>query len=153
MRSYESVLVLAPTLEEGGVVALLDRVRASVEQRQGTFTSVERWGKRRLAYDIRHFKEAHYVLVRFQAEPVGGLADLEHLCRIHEDILRHMIVLDTGSAGTGHATPGPDGAEVVAPAAPPVAAPEVASAPEAESAPEDAAPAPAEDGNATVAVE
>lgn len=139
MRAYESVLVLAPTLEEGGVVSLLDRVREAIEQRQGTLTSVERWGKRRLAYDIRHFKEAHYVLVRFQAEPVGGLADLEHLCRIHEDVLRHMVVLDTGSGGTGRATPGPDGAEVATPAAPVV--------------PETAVPVPAEDGGATAAAQ
>ncbi len=100
MRAYEAVLVLAPTLDEEAVGAFLVRVREAIEHRHGNITAVERWGKRRLAYDIRDCKEAHYILFRFQAEPVGGTDELQHVCRISEDVLRHLIVLELESTSS-----------------------------------------------------
>lgn len=93
MRAYEGVLVLSPQLEEDAIVAFLARAEQAIEQKGGKVTSVERWGKRRLAYDIQHFKEATYVLVRFDAPEHEGIAELEHLCRISEDVLRHLVVV------------------------------------------------------------
>ena len=93
MRAYEGVLVLSPQLEEDAIVTFLARAEQAIEQKGGKVTSVERWGKRRLAYDIQHFKEATYVLVRFDAPEHEGIAELEHLCRISEDVLRHLVVV------------------------------------------------------------
>ena len=100
MRAYEAVLVLAPTLDEDAVAAFIQRARQALEQQGGEVAAVDRWGKRRLAYDIRDFKEASYVLLRFKAQPVGGTAELEHLCRISEDVLRHLIVLEQEGTST-----------------------------------------------------
>lgn len=98
MRAYEAVLVLAPTLDEDAIVALVDRARQALEQQGGIVAATERWGKRRLAYDISDFKEASYILMRFKAPAIGGTAELEHLCRISEDVLRHLIVLEQEGA-------------------------------------------------------
>ena len=100
MRAYESVVVLSPTLDEDAIAGYIDRFRAAIEQKGGEVRSVERWGKRRLAYDIQHFKEANYILLRFQAAEEGGITELEHVCRISEDVLRHLIVraVEGGSA-------------------------------------------------------
>jgi small subunit ribosomal protein S6 len=92
LRAYEAVLVLSPNLDEDGISAFVARARQAIEQKGGEVPTVERWGKRRLAYDINHFKEASYVLLRFQAPEAEGTADLEHLCRISEDVLRHLVV-------------------------------------------------------------
>lgn len=92
MRAYEAVLVLSPNLDEDGISAFVARARQAIEQKGGEVSTVERWGKRRLAYDINHFKEASYVLLRFQAAEAEGTAELEHLCRITEDVLRHLVV-------------------------------------------------------------
>lgn len=93
MRAYEAVVVLSPNLDEEAIVGFLARVSQAIEQKGGRVTSVERWGKRRLAYDIQHFKEASYVLVRFDAPERDGTAELEHVCRISEQVLRHLIVV------------------------------------------------------------
>jgi len=115
LRAYEAVLVLAPTLEEEAILALIARARTAIEGKGGEFTSVERWGKRRLAYDIQHHKEGAYVLLRFQAPAQGGLADLEHLCRISEDVLRHLVVQAVVGA-PARPDNKPDEAPAVAPA-------------------------------------
>ncbi len=117
MRAYEAVLVLAPTLDEDGVTALIARATQAVEQNGGHVTSVDRWGKRRLAYDIQHHKEAWYVLLRLDAPTAGGTAELEHVCRISEDVLRHLVV--QAVEGVPAAPGQPDKApEVPRPAAP-----------------------------------
>lgn len=105
LRAYETVLVLSPNLDEDAILALLERVREAIEQKGGSVASVERWGKRRLAYDIRDFKEASYVLLRFRANPVGGTDELQHLCRINEDVLRHLIVLEQEGGTSAGARP------------------------------------------------
>ena len=117
LRPYECVLVLAPTLDEDAVLSLLARARQAIEQRGGLVLALERWGKRRLAYDIAHHSEAAYVLLRFQAPPVGGTAELEHLCRITEDVLRHMIV-QAVEGGPARPDAKPDEAPVAEQAAP-----------------------------------
>lgn len=107
MRAYEAVLVLRPTLDEDGVGAVLERVREAIAAKGGTVRAVERWGRRRLAYEIADQREAHYVLVRFDAPPVGGTSQLQHFCRISEDVLRHLVVRQQeGATASPKAEPG-----------------------------------------------
>ena len=114
IRAYEAVVVLRPTLDEDQIQAFLDRAAQAVHAKGGTVTAVERWGKRRLAYEIQHQREAHYVLLRFRAPSVGGISELDHLCRIHEDVLRHLIVLEQEGA---RAAPKPEPSKAEEPAA------------------------------------
>ena len=134
LRAYEAVLVLSPNLDEDAILAFLERVREALEQKGGVVASVERWGKRRLAYDIRDFKEASYVLLRFQANPVGGTDELQHICRISEDVLRHLIVLEEEGV--------PAGGRPDEPAAAPTATPAPAAVLKAEPAAATATAAP-----------
>lgn len=93
--------MLRPTLEEDNVQDFLNRAGQALEAKGGRLVSVDRWGKRRLAYEIQDQREAHYVLLHIQAPPVGGTAELEHICHISEDVLRHLIVLEQeGAAGS-----------------------------------------------------
>lgn len=117
MRAYECVLVLDPDLDEERIVAFLDRARQALEQAGGAVGAIERWGKRRLAYEIRDRTEGSYVLVRFRAEPIGGTAELQHLCRVTESVLRHLIVLEQPSASAARAEPKGETEAAPAPAA------------------------------------
>jgi small subunit ribosomal protein S6 len=125
VRPYEAVLVLRPTLDEDGITALLDRVRQAVAAGGGTVRAVERWGRRRLAYEIQDCREAHYVLLRFSAPPAGGTAELEHLCRISDDVLRHLVVREQEGAT---AAPKEQAESTAGPAERPAAAGAVAGA-------------------------
>lgn len=115
MRAYEAVLVLAPHLDEDGVQTFIERAQQALTQKGAQMDRVDRWGKLRLAYEIQHHKEGHYVLLRFSAPPQGGTSELEHLCRISEDVLRHLIVQAVPTSG-GRVRPAP-AAQEEAPAA------------------------------------
>ena len=67
------------------------RVETLIESLQGTIQNTNVWGKRRLAYEVDHLKEGHYVLTDFQIEPVR-VPEMEATLKISESVFRHLIV-------------------------------------------------------------
>ena len=57
----------------------------------GTVVKVDEWGKRHLAYEVKHQNEGYYVVVDFEADP-SQIAELDRIIKIHEEIIRHIIV-------------------------------------------------------------
>lgn len=91
LRDYELVLVINPDLAEEQLTATIDTVSRYVAEKGGSMSSVDRWGKRRLAYPIKHFVEGNYVLAKFKLKPAFG-KELEANLRISEDVLRQLLV-------------------------------------------------------------
>lgn len=89
--SYELVMVISPELEEAGIEGMIDSVTRLITGRQGVVSEVERWGKRRLAYPIKHHLEGHYILTRFRLAPEHN-RELESNLRISESVIRHLLV-------------------------------------------------------------
>jgi len=71
--------------------ALIDKVSQFVTDKGGTVSSVERWGKRKLAYPIDHFIEGNYVLSKFRLKPALG-RELKANLQISEEVLRHLLI-------------------------------------------------------------
>ena len=90
-RDYEMVLIISPEVTEEKFGAAIDNISRFITERGGVVSGMEQWGKRRLAYPIRHFVEGNYVLARFKMEPPVG-KELEANLRISEHILRHLLV-------------------------------------------------------------
>lgn len=91
MRSYETLFVLKPDLEEDATTAAIERLTALIQQNHGTVEQVNRWGKKRLAYEIEDFREGYYTLVLFQGEPETA-KELDRVMRLSDVVLRHVIV-------------------------------------------------------------
>lgn len=91
MPYYETVVVVDPTSEEGTDEKHLAAIRDVISAQQGTIAKVEHWGKRKLAYSIRHKREGIYFLVEFEA-PGDTVAKLEQYCRLQESIIRYLTV-------------------------------------------------------------
>ncbi len=59
--------------------------------RGGTIANTERWGKRKLAYPIKHSLEGNYVLIKCKLKPASS-RELEANLGISEEVLRHLLV-------------------------------------------------------------
>ncbi len=88
---YELVVIVSPTVEEEGFEAAIESVNRFVTGRGGVVSDVERWGKRRLAYPIKHHGEGSYVLTRFRMKPEDN-RELDSNLRISEDVIRHLLI-------------------------------------------------------------
>lgn len=91
LRDYEMVLVISPELDEGKFNSILDDISKNVTDAGGVMSDIKRWGKRKLAYPIKHFSEGNYALAQFQLKPEAG-KEIEAKLQISEDVLRHLLV-------------------------------------------------------------
>ena len=91
INSYELIFILKPDLNEEKIEAALENVKKFLNGRGAVVSDVQKWGKRRLAYPIKHVGEGYYILLKFQVKP-GSNRELETSLRISEDVLRHLLI-------------------------------------------------------------
>ncbi len=93
IRKYETVYVIAPDLTEEETEQIIARMEEIVKQNGGKDVEINRWGKRQLAYEIKHYTEGYYVVMRYSTEGGTGLVhELERRMKNHEKILRFLTV-------------------------------------------------------------
>jgi len=92
MRRYELMLLFRPDLEDDKLQSAVEKVTRAIVNAGGTLTKVSPWGKRRMAYEIQHFREASYFLLHFDIAP-SAIRDLERGMLISEEILRHLVTV------------------------------------------------------------
>lgn len=91
MRKYEVVYVIRPDLDEENTTAVIDRFADLVASQGGEMLKIDKWGKRRLAFEVKDFREGFYVIMHIDAEP--QVADeLDRVFKITESVIRHIIV-------------------------------------------------------------
>ena len=111
MVAYEVLLMLDPELPEERELEIVTRMREQIE-RSGTWSGHERWGRRKLAYEIDHKGEGVYHLVTFTTEP-ETLAEVSRILKITDGVMRHLPVRlrERRSAPSGPPSTAADGSE------------------------------------------
>ena len=90
MSTYEIVAVIRPDLDEEGLGAAIERVHQRIVEHGGAVTSTDRWGKRKIAYPIKKYRDGYYVLIVFTLD-AGQVARLRQILGLHEDLLRFSL--------------------------------------------------------------
>ena len=91
MQHYEIVIIIHPDLDDEAIEQALDRIRGWITDSGGTIDKTDKWGKRRMAYEIQKQNEGLYYLLEISLLPTS-VADLERNMMILESVMRHMIV-------------------------------------------------------------
>jgi small subunit ribosomal protein S6 len=91
LRDYELVLVISPEILEEDVPSAIEKVSQFITVRGGTVASVNRWGRRKLAYPIQRHMEGNYVVTQFRLDP-NQVAGLEASLGLAEEVIRHLVV-------------------------------------------------------------
>ena len=91
LRDYELVLIISPEVAGEVFDTTIDNINQFITGKGGIISDVEQWGKRKLAYPIRHFAEGNYVLARFKLKPTLT-RELEARLDISEEVLRHLLI-------------------------------------------------------------
>jgi len=91
MRKYECTYILDPGLADEQQEPIIDRFKTLVGDNGGTVDAVDKWERRRLAYEVKGKREGVYVVMNFSGEP-STEAELGRVLGISEGILRHLII-------------------------------------------------------------
>jgi small subunit ribosomal protein S6 len=85
------MVILDPSIDERTVESSLDKYLNVVRKDGGTIESVDVWGRRRLAYEVKKNAEGIYAVVTLNAEP-ATVKELDRQLTLNESILRTKVI-------------------------------------------------------------
>ena len=86
------MLILPAEADESVVSTAVDRISKVAAGSGGSVGKIDRWGRRRLAFEISRQKEGYYVVVRFSAEPTTQ-AELERQLHLADEVIRFKVTV------------------------------------------------------------
>ena len=91
LRSYEIMFIVRPDVEEADLDKLIEGFQKNITDGGGEIRSLEKMGRRRLAYTVRKFNDGFYVLLNIAAE--GKLiTEIERRLRVSEPVIKFITV-------------------------------------------------------------
>lgn len=92
LREYECMLILPAEADEALVGTAVERINKIVSPAGGEIRSLDRWGRKRFAYEIADQHEGYYVVVRFSAEP-SVQVELDRTLKLADEVIRHKVLV------------------------------------------------------------
>jgi small subunit ribosomal protein S6 len=90
-RSYEIMFIVRPDVEEADLDKLIEGFSANITSGGGEIKTVEKMGRRRLAYTVRKFNDGFYVLLTVGA-PGSLIGEIERRLRVSEPVIKFITV-------------------------------------------------------------
>ncbi|MDX9834640.1 MAG: 30S ribosomal protein S6 [Desulfobulbus sp.] len=91
MRHYESTFILRPNLGEELTTEIIDRTVGIITGDEGSIICLDRWGIKRLAYEIHKETQGYYVYLNYAA-PSKAVDEIERIFRIDDRVLRYLTI-------------------------------------------------------------
>lgn len=90
MNKYEGIFIFKADLDEKKLGDECAGVEQTIEKHKGKIEKSENWGKKRLTYTIKKFREGFFLYLVFEAEP-GSIKTFTEIFKINNNILRTQI--------------------------------------------------------------
>ncbi len=91
MDKYETIFIIDSLLKTEEIQSIVSKYERFISANGGQIETVEEWGKKRLAYEIKKRQYGYYVLIRFTG-PATMIKQLDREFRLNESILRHLTL-------------------------------------------------------------
>jgi len=92
LRRYETVFIALADLSDEDVNSLIERTTSIISGLKGLVVKVDRWGKKRLAYEIKKQTRGYYVLIEY-AGTSAIVNELERNLKIDDKVLKYMTII------------------------------------------------------------
>lgn len=92
MRKYEIMLILPADADDKVIQAATDRISQVLAESGGSVDKVDRWGKRRLTYEIARQTEGFYLVVEATADP-AAIKELGRVLGLADEVIRFKVVV------------------------------------------------------------
>ncbi len=91
MRIYEIMFILRPDMPEEDVDKFIAQMENIVTSTGGAIQKVDKWGRRRLAYEVRRQREGQYILFTFEGGP-ATVREFERILKVSEPVIKFLTV-------------------------------------------------------------
>jgi small subunit ribosomal protein S6 len=90
-NDYELVFIVHPEVADDALDPIINNFTQYITNKAGTVVEVARWGRKKLAYPIKHVVEGNYVLIKFKLNPAAN-KELETNLKISEKLIRYLLI-------------------------------------------------------------
>jgi small subunit ribosomal protein S6 len=91
LNRYETICIIDPSAESDEIESIIEDLQNLISGSEGEIAKVDRWGKKRLAYEVNGNRDGYYVLIEFEADP-QFVQRLGRYYGLTEKIIKHMTV-------------------------------------------------------------
>jgi len=91
MRPYEVMVIFDVGVEPPAIQAVIDRALETIRANDGTPGTIDRWGRRPFAYEVKHRREGYYVLIDL-AGTSQTVNELDRMLALADEVLRHKVI-------------------------------------------------------------
>ncbi|HEX4846343.1 MAG TPA: 30S ribosomal protein S6 [Geothrix sp.] len=103
MRHYETIFIASPTLTDEQSDELVKQFEGIIAEQGGELLKTDKWGRKKLAYEVQKFSEGYYTLFEMNAGP-DLIAELERRFRNHDSVIKYLSVrMDEAEKAAGRA--------------------------------------------------
>lgn len=90
MNRYEGIFIFKPDLDEKKLGEEYSGVEETIQKHKGKIEKSEKWGKKKLAYEIKKFRDGFFLYLAFEAVP-QSIKTFTEIFKINNNILRMQI--------------------------------------------------------------
>lgn len=90
-RAYELMVIVDQDADDAANDAVINRITELVEAGEGSVVTVDRWGRRRFAYEINHKNEGVYTVLDILTS-APNLDEVDRFLRLADDVVRHKLI-------------------------------------------------------------
>ena len=91
MNSYELLYIIDNALSDEAKEELVNKFNNVIVKANGSIDTVDKWGAKKLAYDIDYKSEGYYVLINFKADSTVP-AEVERNLKITDGVMRYLVI-------------------------------------------------------------
>ena len=91
MRRYETIYILRPTMNEDEINETVENTNAVLGTDGGQVISLNKWGVKTLAYEIKKETQGYYIYCDYATNP-ANVTEMERKFRIDDSVMKYMTV-------------------------------------------------------------
>lgn len=91
MKRYETIFITPVDLNDDEIQKVIERYEAIINEMKGMMLKVDKWGKRKMAYEIKKHANGFYVLIDYAGKS-AIVTELERNLKIDDRVLKYMTV-------------------------------------------------------------
>ena len=91
MKTYELLAIFKPNMDSEEIDKTVERLTSSVSDFGGKINSVDKIGRKKLAYDIQNFRDGFFFSAVL-AIPADKVAEFRRQLRLNDSLLRTMFM-------------------------------------------------------------
>jgi len=91
MRRYELIYILRPSLGEEQINTITEYTTQNILDENGTIIDLNKWGMKKLAYNIKKESQGYYIYCEFAGSP-AAVAEIERRFRIDDGVLKYLTI-------------------------------------------------------------